>query len=197
MKRFLVVALAVVMAICSLTMTGCSLLEKIGIGKEGVSFEEFSEKAKSLETLDPVLTSGTAYFKFSGDEDFGPDIRFEFDEEGELTISKSNFDMYYSGVHQIIELTLSSAVDNFAWTVTETEEKDEKTERGDQFKTTVVYETKNEFSVKIIDYMKTVKGNEAESISYKKFDARTGYLVEHYSKSNSGTEVTLKIDWDK
>lgn len=190
MKRFLVLALALVMAICSLAMTGCGK-------KEGVSFEDFSAKAQELEAKDPVLTKGTAWFKFSGDDDFGPDIDFEFSEEGELTYSKANFKWYAESVYQIIDNNFNIAIGGYCgvWDITEVQEKDDKTDAG-EFKVTAIYHIENELSVKVVDYMKTAKGNEAESISYKKYDAQTGYLIEYYTKSNSGTEVTMKIEWD-
>ena len=80
MKRFLVVAMALVMAICSFAMVGC--------GKEGVSFEDFNTRAKALEANAPELKSGYVNFQFSGDDDLGPDLKFEIGEDGKVKAYK-------------------------------------------------------------------------------------------------------------
>ena len=193
MKRLLVVAMALLMAICSLTMVGC--------GKEGVSYDEFSAKANEIKATAPEYTKGTAWFMFSGDDDYGADIGFEIvvkDGVEDITFQEKQMKDYYSSlVWEIIPDTLDSAVlsRRYAWDEIKAENKSEKTERGDEFKTTVVYQIEEELSFKVEDYMKTVKGNEATSISYRKYDPTTGYLVEQFKQSNSGTKVYIKIEW--
>ena len=190
MKRFLVVAMALVMVICAFTMVGC--------GKEGVSYEDFSAKATALKTSDPDYKNGYVQFKFSGDDDYGADLNFKLTEEGDVEISESRMKQYYSAmVWEEIPRVLDTAISyRYAWEVKEVAEKHEKTESGVETKVTVVYQTQNEFSVRIEDYIKTSKGIEGTAISYKKYDATTGYITEYYKKSNTGAEISIKIVWD-
>ena len=193
MKRLLVVAMALLMAVCSLAMVGC--------GKEGVSYEDFKAKATAVEANAPEYTKGTVWFKFSGDDDWGADITFDIVEKdgvGEIVIDQKQMkDHYHANVWEIIPNTLDVALfdHRFASDELEVENKKEKTERGDEFKTTVVYQIEEELSFKVEDYMKTVKGNEATSITSRKYDISNGYLVEYFSQSNSGVQISFKIEW--
>ena len=191
MKKFLVVAMAIVMAICSFAMVGC--------GKEGVSFEDFNTRAKALEANAPELKSGYVNFQFSGDDDLGPDIKFEIDEDGKVTYDEERVEWYSPMVWEEIPRFLNSTFTSsmYVWNVEEVEEKDEKTESGLEYKTSVVYQTQNELSIKINDYMKTAKGNVQDSTSYKKYDKSTGYIIERVKKSNISGEIKMVIVWDQ
>ena len=190
MKKFLVVAMAIVMAICSFAMVGC--------GKEGVSFEDFNTRAKALEVNAPELKSGYVNFQFSGDDDLGPDIKFEIDEDGKVTYDEERVEWYSPMVWEEIPIFLRSTFTSsmYVWNVEEVEEKDEKTESGLEYKTSVVYQTQNELSIKINDYMKTAKGNVQDSTSYKKYDKSTGYIIERVKKTNN-SEIKMVIVWDE
>lgn len=192
MKKFLVVAMAIVMAICSFAMVGCG-------GKQGVSYEDFSTKAKALEASAPELKSGYVNFQFSGDDDLGPDIKFEIDEDGKVTYDEERVEWYSPMVWEEIPIFLRATLvpsNLYVWNVEEVEEKDEKTESGLEYKTSVVYQTQNELSIKINDYMKTAKGNVNDSTVYKKYDPSTGYLIERVKKTNN-SEIKMVIVWDE
>ncbi len=191
MKRFLVVTMALVMALCSLAMVGC--------GKKGVSYTEFHEKAHALEVTASELKSGSVNFQFSGDADLGPDFQFEIDENGQITYEEDRVKMYSAMVWEEIPRFLKSTLQSsylLAWDVEEIEEKDEKTENGTVRKVSVEYQVKNEFSVKINDYMKTAKGNVQDSTAYYKYSTSNGHLVERVKKVGN-SEIKMVIVWDE
>lgn len=192
MKRFLVVALAVIMSICALAMVGCG---------EGVKYEDFNAQATALKANDPAYTKGTVWFKFSGDKDYGGDIDFEIvDKDGVEDITFQEKQMkngYHQNVWELIPRELETAVifRRYAWDEKQVENKSEKTDNGGEFKTTAVYNIKEELSFRVEDYMKTPNGNEATSIAYRKYEPSTGYLIEQFTQSNTGTKIYIKIEW--
>lgn len=183
MKKVLVLALAVVMALCSLTLVGCG---------EGVSYEDFKEKTASLKAVDPEYTQGSIYFCTGKEGEYGPNIDFKFAEDGTVEV--------LSNVPEPdqVALNIANAISNAgkcAWDVKEYENKNEKTDNGTISKTTVVYTIDGELSLKIEDYMKTSKGNEQTTSSYRKYDRSTGYIVEYVRVLSTGTASGFKLVW--
>lgn len=188
MKRFLVVALAVIMSICALAMVGCG---------EGVKYEDFKEQATALKANDPAYTKGTVWFKYGGEEDFGADIDFEIVDD-EVKYDESRVAKYYGssavdGIGRYIENVV--LYNTYAWDVDEIEEKDEKTESGNVSKVTVVYQASDVLSVTTESYMKTAKGIERTTTVSYKYNS-VGY-IEEYVKADTydDSKITVKVEW--
>ena len=191
MKKVLVSVVALILAICAFAIVGCG-------GKEGVSYEDFKAKADSIKATAPEYTKGTVWFKFGTEEEWGPDIDFEFNEEGELELDEEHLKMYSPMAWEEIEIFSTETLGwrCYVWNVTDTGNKKEEGEYGKTTEKTV-YKTSGELSVKFDTTMETKKGTKASSTRYRKYDPTTGHIIEHYFKSNTGSVVNMKIVWEE
>lgn len=194
MKKFLIVAMTVIMALCAFAMVGCG---KDGKSEKGVSYAEFNKKATACQEIDPLYTHGVVTFRINkiNDNDAGPRILFSVDEDGNVKLD-NDFEEYPSGWYQKLKTTFDTATRyRYAWNRSEITVRNIKNKDGSVYKDTVVYKTKGEFSIRAESYMKTARGSEATQVSYSKYAIDTGYLYKYYSNDGTGTAVTVEITW--
>lgn len=181
MKRFLVVALAVIMSICALAMVGCG---------KGVSYEDFKAKAAELQANDPNDTKGVVQFKFGEEEEYGPSVSFEITDEG--------VDFDEKAVANYAILAQSEVVKNIttlsysrAWTVMEKKNEKGTLDNGKKWESKVVYLINDELSVTYDYNLEDITQHE-----YLKYDLETGYVVEKVREDISG-KVYMLVDWSE